>query len=84
MGSGAPMSPAEGESYHLALARVAVAATLEDVRAIAHLALRAYRAGPPAPAAHGSVCLRCGEFWARCNNTPAHVYHLCIVPEVPK
>jgi len=45
--SGQPMSAAEGESYHLALARVSVATSLEEAKAIATEALLAWRAGPP-------------------------------------
>jgi len=41
------MSAAEGASYHAALARVSVAASLEEAQAIAHEALHAWRAGPP-------------------------------------
>lgn len=34
-------------------------------------------------AAPATPCSRCGCEWGRCNNTPDHVYHLCVVPEAP-
>ncbi len=56
MGSGEAMSPQEGESYHLALARVSVAASIEEARKIATTALREWRAGAP----KAPVCRYCG------------------------
>jgi hypothetical protein len=42
------MSVEEADSYHLALAQVTAAATLAEAQAIAHLALRRWRASAPA------------------------------------
>ncbi len=43
MSSGAPMSAAEGEAYHRALAQISCAASLVDAKLIASTALRAWR-----------------------------------------
>jgi hypothetical protein len=47
MASGAPMTEAEGEAYHLALARVALSSSLDEARAVATEALGAWRRSAP-------------------------------------